>query len=54
LCNAFFVWFLLLLIEQDRAEAIKLLVTMHNVGEISLERRRFGRLAKQEVGMVLL
>jgi hypothetical protein len=53
LCKSFVVWFLLL-IEQDRAEAIKLLVTMHNVGEISLERRRFGRLAKQEVGMVLL
>jgi hypothetical protein len=44
---------LLLLIEQDRKEAIKLLVTMHNEGEISLECRRFKRLAK-EVGIVLL
>jgi hypothetical protein len=43
----------LLLIGQDRKEAITLLVTMHNEGEISLDRHRFGRLAK-EVGMVLL
>ncbi len=40
--------------QKDRQAAIHLLVTMHNDGEISLDVRRFKRLAKVELGMELM
>ena len=40
--------------QQDRKAAILLLVTMHNDREICLDKRRFKKLAKVEVGMDLM
>ncbi len=40
--------------QQDRKAAILLLVTMHNDREICLDKRRFKKLAKTEVGVDLM